>query len=102
MTDFGPIPYAIGSKHWPGLSKLIEELGELLQVAGKLMATGGDPNHWSGDLIAMFEEELGDAEAAIDFFVDRNADKINHEAVTSRRMFKYDLFDGWHENQELP
>lgn len=27
--------YAIGSKKWPGLTKLIEEAGEVLQVVGK-------------------------------------------------------------------
>lgn len=29
--------FSIGSKRWPGISKLIEECGEVLQIAGKLM-----------------------------------------------------------------
>jgi hypothetical protein len=36
-----PYPFAIGSDAWPGTSKLLEEQGELVQVLGKLMATGG-------------------------------------------------------------
>lgn len=32
--------FFIGAERWSGVSKLIEETGELLQVAGKLMANG--------------------------------------------------------------
>lgn len=35
-------PYSIGQGHWPGLARLIEELGELQQVLGKIMACGGE------------------------------------------------------------
>jgi NTP pyrophosphatase (non-canonical NTP hydrolase) len=61
-------PYAIGSETWPGLSKLVEECGEVLQVAGKLMGTGGQVEHWDGtDLRERMTEELADLLAAIDF-----------------------------------
>ena len=40
--------FAIGDKKWPGISKLVEEAGEVTQVAGKLMGSGGDILHWDG------------------------------------------------------
>lgn len=39
-------PYCIGSKEWNGLSKIVEEAGELLQVCGKLMANEGKEIYW--------------------------------------------------------
>ena len=52
---------------YPGLAKLLEEVGEFSQVAGKLIATDGDPEHWDGDgsLIDRLVEELADMKAAI-------------------------------------
>lgn len=45
LPDEGPSelcgPYSIGQGHWPGLGKLVEELGELQQVLGKIVAAGG-------------------------------------------------------------
>jgi NTP pyrophosphatase (non-canonical NTP hydrolase) len=52
--------FAIGDNEWAGLSKLIEEAGEVIQVGGKLMGSRGDTNHWSGDLREKLVEELGD------------------------------------------
>jgi len=34
--------FSIGSAVWPGVSKVIEEMGELQQVLGKLIAVAGD------------------------------------------------------------
>jgi len=34
------------NKEWPGLAKLNEESGELVQVIGKLMMTHGERAHW--------------------------------------------------------
>ena len=36
MTE--PPPFSIGSDTWPGLAKIAEEAGEVLQVIGKLLA----------------------------------------------------------------
>lgn len=44
MDDFrtpGDGSFSLGSRTWPGLSKLVEECGEVLQIAGKIMGTGG-------------------------------------------------------------
>lgn len=32
--------FAIGDKEWPGISKLIEEAGEVLQICGKAHGNG--------------------------------------------------------------
>lgn len=91
-------PYSIGSSHWPGLSKLIEECGEVMQVAGKLIATNGNPSHWDGtDLRLRLEEELADLVAAVAFVGQQN--ELDEERVLSRIDVKADLFDRWHVAQ---
>ena len=77
--------FAIGSRVWPGTSKLVEEMGELQQVLGKLIATGGDTDHWSGDLRRMLVEELGDVSAAVRFFAVENLTLEDGTSVASGR-----------------
>ena len=86
--------FSIGGKLWPGLSKLIEEAGEVMQVGGKLIGSEGDPAHWSGDLNAMLIEELGDLRAAIAFFMEANG--IDRASVALRQREKLALFWEWH------
>ena len=51
-----------------GLAKLVEEIGELTQVAGKKMAyTDGNHPDGKGDLNSRMQEEMGDVVAAIAF-----------------------------------
>lgn len=88
--------YTIGSTVWPGLSKLVEECGEVLQVAGKLMGSGGDTNHWSGELKQMFIDEIGDLLAAAAFFVDHN--DLDRDAIAARRRAKMLQFEQWHRD----
>lgn len=88
-------PYCIGSDEWNGLSKLIEELGELQQVCGKLIGSEGSTAHWSGDLKTKFIEELGDVQAAWDFFIDMNFDEPEYEAIAVQSAKKYMLFKQW-------
>ena len=57
--------FSIGSKLWPGVSKVIEEMGELQQVLGKLIAVAGETKHWDGDLRPKLIEEIGDLRAAL-------------------------------------
>src|ERR1700722_949537 len=64
--------FSIGSKVWPGTSKVIEEMGELQQVLGKLIAVAGDTKHWDGDLRKKLIEEIGELSAALDFFKTQN------------------------------
>ncbi len=89
-----PFDYAIGSSLWPGISKLIEEAGEVVQVAGKLLATGGAVDHWDGtNLRDRLIEEMGDLLAAIEFAA--HANKIEAD-VMARAAEKLSLFRGWH------
>lgn len=94
--------FSIGSAVWPGTSKLIEEQGELIQVLGKLMATGGDTKHWSGDLRKMLIEELADVAAAIVFFQRQNFTPEEILSVTVRVEQKLALFKMWHTNPTKP
>lgn len=88
--------FAIGDDQWPGLSKLSEEAGEVVQVIGKLMGTGGKANHWDGtDLRQRLIEEIGDILAACEFVIELN----NLDGVGKRRYEKLALFHKWHAAQ---
>jgi len=90
--------FSIGSNVWPGVSKIIEESGELNQVLGKLIATNGDTEHWDGsDLRGRMIEELGDVMAAIEFLVKVN--KLDRGSVIERASGKLRLFEYWHDQQ---
>lgn len=103
-------PYSIGSDHWPGLSKLIEEIGEVdaelaevalhralgrvQQVCGKLLGTGGAVEHWDGsNLKERLEDELGDLRAAIRFVAAQCG--LNSERMRAREYAKVELFEAW-------
>ena len=90
--------YSIGSDTWPGLSKLIEECGEVQQVVGKLLGTGGAAEHWDGsDLRERLQEELGDLMAAVEFVMKHNG--LDCMAIHSRASRKIKQFDEWHDQQ---
>jgi hypothetical protein len=84
--------FNIGSHTWPGVSKVIEEAGEVIQVAGKLLATGGDTRHWDGQgsLRSRLQQEVADLQAALDFVCE-----VNKLKTKSRRARKLALFRKW-------
>lgn len=90
--------YGVGSPEWNGTAKLIEECGELLQMLGKIMATG-TTTHWEGDLRRLLIEELGDTQAALGFFITHNLTPAEEDKVFDRARAKADLFDRWSEDQ---
>jgi NTP pyrophosphatase (non-canonical NTP hydrolase) len=91
--------FSIGGQVWPGISKLIEECGEVIQVAGKLLGSRGEPKHWDGsDLQERMQEELGDLLAAASFVIQRNG--LDAEAIESRRIQKLATFERWHRGQK--
>jgi hypothetical protein len=98
MTGSGD--FSIGSKVWPGTSKLLEEMGELQQVLGKLIAVAGSTEHWDGDLRPRLIEEIGDVAGAIAFFVEKNLTETEECAVGDRAEQKMALFQKWHEGQD--
>ena len=77
-----------------GLSKLLEECGEVSQVAAKLLAypSGVHPDG-KGDLYLRLQEELGDLQAAI-LFVERRL-QLDAEAVRRRSAEKLEKFWRW-------
>lgn len=92
--------FAIGDERWPGISKLSEEAGEVLQVVGKLMGTGGEREHWNiPDLKEALEHEIADLSAAIDFVIAYCA--MDRDAIHKRMMNKIRLFEHWHEQARL-
>src|SRR5690242_1418707 len=87
--------FAIGDAEWPGISKLVEESGEVLQVCGKLMGTGGKIDHWDGsNLKEKLEEELADMFAAARFVIDQCG--LDEQKMAARVLFKLQRFLTWH------
>ncbi len=93
-----PAMFAIGAKSWPGLSKLSEEAGEVVQVVGKLMGTGGEIAHWDGtNLRGRLVDEMGDLLAAIRYVAKHHGFE---QAVEIRARGKLATFERWHEEQQ--
>lgn len=89
--------FAFGADAWPGLAKLMEEAGEVVQVCGKLLMTYGEPKHWDGtDLKARLEEELGDLLAAADF-VQMHCG-LDMSRIDGQRRRKRLRFEQWHRD----
>ena len=92
--------FALGDKEWPGVSKLIEECGELVQVLGKLIQSRGEREHWSGDLVLMAEDEIGDVLAAIRFVIKHSC--LRDKETADRSSSKMLKFEEWHKNDNVP
>ncbi len=91
--------FSIGSKVWPGVSKVIEEMGELQQVFGKLIGAAGGINHWDGsNLREKLIEEIADLQAALDFFKSVCLTFKENARIEDRVRKKSDLFRQWHRD----
>lgn len=92
--------FAIGDKEWPGLSKLAEECGEVLQVIGKLIQTRGEFKHWNvPDLKVALEDEIADVQAACVFVMLKcNLDQVR---LSKRFSEKLDKFEAWHDGDSV-
>lgn len=89
---------ALGQDNWPGLAKFIEEAGEALQIAGKILAFGGAIDHPSGYNTAdKLEEELADTLAAVKFLMDHN--DVDVPKIRRRAKKKYAIFCKWHDEK---
>lgn len=81
-----------------GLAKLSEELGELQQIVGKMLAYGvGSHPDGTQSLLARFEEESADVTAAMTFVAQTH--KADFEHIKVRAATKLDRFQKWHANQ---
>lgn len=94
--------FAFGSARWPGLAKLNEECGEVVQVIGKLMMTKGEVEHWDGgpDLKTRLEDEIGDVLAACRFVIKWCRPGLDVERINRRAAEKLALFERWHDEQQ--
>jgi hypothetical protein len=91
--------FHIGADEWPGISKLVEECGEVLQLAGKLIANEGKAKHWDGqDLKFRLTEELGQLLAAITFV--RVHAKLDPSIIVGQFSGKLALYEKWHNDQQ--
>lgn len=81
-----------------GLAKLLEELGELAQVAAKKLAYFTIDEHpdGAGPLNERMEAEMGDVAAAMAFV--QQQFKLNGTAIENRACIKLALFQQWHAN----
>lgn len=92
--------FSIGSKVWPGTSKVIEEMGELAQVLGKLIALAGDVDHWDGTNLAdRCVEETSDLLGALQFWSAENLTTRQRIDQSQRAEAKRLLFEQWQHNQ---
>jgi len=96
--------FAFGDQEWPGVAKVIEEMGELGQVLGRIMAVHGAPAFLDvppTDLRAQFVRELADLRAAIDF-CSGELTRDERGLFAERRTTKLQLFQKWHREQRWP
>lgn len=85
-----------------GLAKLLEELGELSQVAAKKLAYMHTDEHpdGAGSLATRLEEEMADVRAAIDFCIETHG--LNEARINIRQNMKLRRFQEWHEKEDHP
>lgn len=81
--------------HAKGLTKLVEECGELVQVAAKKMAYINSDFHPDGkeSLSLRLEDEMGDVVAAIQF-VSEKLNLSDHD-IQARATSKYNQYKRW-------
>ena len=79
-----------------GLAKLLEECGELSQVAAKKLAYFHTDEHPDGkvSLDKRMQDEIADVMAACMFVADTFS--LNMDAISARRDRKLALFGRWH------
>lgn len=95
--------FALGDRDLPGIAKVAEEAGEVIQVIGKLMNTRGASEHWDGtDLRARLVEEFADLGAAIGFVIDNAMTSDERRLLWERCGEKVELFKKWHAEQQEP
>ncbi len=81
-----------------GLAKLIEELGELQQIAGKKLACPNTDIHWDGkgSLKIRMQDEVADVIAAIRLVIKTH--ELSEDYISIRAEDKFHLFEKWHSD----
>lgn len=82
-----------------GLVKLMEECGELVQIAAKKLAYSGTDAHpdGRGSMRERLQDEIGDVFAACDFVSEVFG--LSPTAIAERRARKLRLFRRWHREE---
>lgn len=78
-----------------GLVKLVEECGELTQIAAKKMTQMDSDIHWDGkgSLAARLEDEIADVAAASAIVIENF--NLNGNRIKERTQQKFELFKKW-------
>ncbi len=93
--------FRIGSKLWPGLSKLGEEATEVSTVCFKIIGVGGTAVYWDGtNLRSRLAAELGDLLAATDYFIAHALSPTEQSQVAKVRAEQFELYMTWHARQK--
>lgn len=88
---------SIGSFVVPGIIKVKEECGELIQVLAKVAAIGMIDRYWDGTKLNIkLIEEIGDVEATLEYLKAHNG--LDREAIKARKKAKLKKFARWHKN----
>lgn len=88
-TSTKPIT-AVSTVFWRGIGKVVEEAGEVLQIAGKAMAFPTDPHpDGKGPLRDRFIMELGDLLASLDYLSEMN--ELSVMGITAHHTAKLPL-----------
>lgn len=79
-----------------GLTKLIEECGELIQICAKKQAYFDTDNHpdGKGSIKRRMEDEVGDVCAAISFVISEFG--LDSQHIMERQTDKLNLYNEWH------
>ena len=93
--------FSFGNKVWPGLAKLVEELGELQQVLGKIMAYPYGEHPDGTNIDVRLSEEMADVLAAIGVFATLNLTEKELAFIQERSGNKADLFNAWHNGEDV-
>lgn len=85
-----------------GLVKLIEECGELQQIAAKKLAYFNTDEHpdGAGSIATRMEDELADVAAAATFVVQQFG--LDGERIKRRAALKLDRLQKWHAIDDKP
>lgn len=91
--------YTMNNTIWPGLAKVVEEAGEITQVAGKIMACFGQDTYYGGeDLRGHLQEEAADLIASLTYLIEEN--KLDKKAISKRVRKKLAKYYQWKESNE--
>lgn len=81
-------------EHWNGIGKLVEECGEVLQLAGKAIPFPVGPHpDGQGEIKDRITLELADLIAAASYFIQTNG--LDIDAIEERSKVKLQRFIDW-------